>query len=60
MSSDPTFLVLGEGSLVMFFLLCVFVLSGSFLEKKKSPVGHETGVVILIGLVISYIFYAED
>lgn len=49
----------------MLFYLCflslmfVFFFGAAAIEKYKPSVGHETGLTVLIGLVISYIFWVS-
>lgn len=60
MSDSTDFATFGEGSIVILFLLLIYVISGTFLEKKKVPFGHETGVVIILGFLISYLAFEKD
>ena len=46
---------------VIFVMLMIYVIVGSFMEHKHSPFGHETGVALVAGLIISAIVhYAID
>ena len=44
--------------LIIFSLLIIYIIVGSFMEHKKALVGHETGVAILTGLLVSGIAWA--
>jgi len=50
--------ILSVASLIIFALLSLYVIAGSYMEHKKSPVGHETGVAILAGFLVSLIAWA--
>lgn len=53
MSQEHT--IASIATIIIFLLLVVYVIGGSFSEKKKFVVGHETGLAILIGFLISLI-----
>jgi NhaP-type Na+/H+ or K+/H+ antiporter len=42
---------------VIFVMLMIYVIVGSFMEHKHSPFGHETGVALVAGLIISSIVH---
>jgi hypothetical protein len=42
-------------SIIVFVLLLFYIIGGSYIEKKKFIVGHETGVAIIIGFMISLV-----
>jgi len=42
----------------MFTMLLLYIVVGSFMEKLHLPVCHETGVMILIGIAVSFIIKA--
>ena len=44
--------------IVIFVLLAIYVIVGSFMEHKHFIIGHETGVAIITGLIVSSITYA--
>jgi NhaP-type Na+/H+ or K+/H+ antiporter len=44
----------------VFLLILIYVIFGSFLEKKHSPIFHETGIAIVIGFLLSLIAYSYD
>ncbi|CDW88691.1 sodium hydrogen exchanger [Stylonychia lemnae] len=50
--------LLSVASIIIFVLLGIYVILGSFMEHKKAPVGHETGVAILTGFLVSLIAWA--
>lgn len=35
-------------------MLLAYIFAGTFLEQKKPVVGHEAGLIILLGVAISY------
>lgn len=47
-------------SIIIFILLSLYVILGSFMEHKKFIVGHETGVAIIAGFIISLIAWAAN
>lgn len=40
-------------------VLIFFALVGSYMEVKKFKFGHETTVIIVVGMIISYIEYID-
>ena len=36
-------------------MLIIYSLIGSYMEKKKPPIFHETGIIIIIGIIIGAI-----
>ena len=46
--------------MILLTLLMIYTVLGLYIEKKKPIVGHETGVVIVIGMIISFIFLAYE
>jgi len=40
-------------SVSIFFVLILYIILGSFMEHKKVKFGHETGVALIAGLIIS-------
>ena len=40
-------------------MLILYSLIGSYMEKAKPPIFHETGVIILIGITISFIIHSQ-
>ena len=50
--------LLSVSSIIIFVLLALYVIIGSFMEHKKTPVGHETGVAIVAGFLVSLIAWA--
>lgn len=43
--------------MIIFVMLMLYVILGSFMEHKETPFGHETGVALLAGLIISAIIH---
>lgn len=41
--------------MIIFALLVVYSIMGAYIDKKRPLLGHETGVVILMGVGISYL-----
>ena len=54
------FAIMGEGSIVIFILLLIYVITGSIIEKKQIPFGHETGAVIIVGVLLSYLAFTNE
>jgi L-cystine uptake protein TcyP (sodium:dicarboxylate symporter family) len=44
-------------SMLAFTLILVFVVGGGFMEHKKSPFGNETGIALVMGLLISVMLH---
>jgi NhaP-type Na+/H+ or K+/H+ antiporter len=44
----------------VFFIIIIYIILGSFLEKKNSPLFHETGIAIIIGFLLSLTFYLKE
>jgi NhaP-type Na+/H+ or K+/H+ antiporter len=42
---------------IIFIMLMIYVIVGSYMEHKHAPFGHETGVAIVLGLIISSIIH---
>lgn len=49
-----------HGLIVVLSTLVLYVLIGSFMEMMHFPVGHETGVIIIVGIVISIVTTVID
>ncbi len=45
---------------VIFVMLMVYVIIGGFMEHKKAGFGHETGVALVFGLIISASVHYAD
>ena len=43
--------------MIIFIMLMLYVILGTFMEYKSTPLGHETGVALAFGLVISAIIH---
>ena len=46
--------------IVVLFLLILYGAAGLFIEKTKLIVGHESGIVLIIGAGISLLFFMSD
>lgn len=44
-----------EGILTLSIVLLIYALIGSFIDQKKPCIGHETGIILLLGGVTSFI-----
>ena len=44
-------------AIIVFVLLLLYVVVGGFIESRKLPFGHETGVAILAGMAVSLIVW---
>ena len=44
-------------AMIIFALLLAYVIGGSFIEVKHPPIGHETGIAILMGFLVSLLFF---
>lgn len=42
-------------SLIIFLLLLIYIVGGSYMEHKHCLFGHETGIAILLGMLVSLI-----
>ena len=51
--------IISEAATVIFILLIIYVLSASFIEHYSIPFGHETGIVVMIGIIISFVTQYE-
>lgn len=43
--------------MIIFVMLMLYVILGTFMEIKETPFGHETGVALVLGLIISAIVH---
>jgi NhaP-type Na+/H+ or K+/H+ antiporter len=48
-----------SGAIIIMIVLFFYMFMGSILEKYHVIVGHEAGLVIIFGMLISYIAYAS-
>ncbi len=49
-----------KGLFILFaIMLTLYSLIGSYMEKRKPPIFHETGIIILIGITVSYIIHFQ-
>lgn len=44
-------------SIIIFVLLVIYIIGGTYMEHKHSPFGHETGIAITLGFLISLTLY---
>ncbi len=49
--------LLSAAGITIFILLIIYIVAGAFIEAKHPPFGHETGLVILLGFLISLIAF---
>lgn len=42
---------------VIFVMLMLYVIIGTYMEHKHASFGHETGVALVVGLIISAIVH---
>lgn len=49
--------VVSLDSFIAFALLLLYVIGGSFMEHKKFPLGHETSIALMAGLLISLMLH---
>ena len=47
------------GIMVMMGMLVFYSIIGTYMEKVKPPIGHETGIIILLGIIISIIVVTQ-
>ena len=43
--------------LIIFLMLMLYIVLGTYMEHKRTPFGHETGVALAAGLIISAIVH---
>jgi len=48
-------IVISTATIIIFLLLIIYIIGGAFIEKKHCIVGHETGIAILLGFLVSFI-----
>ena len=48
------------GIILFLFILITYIVVGSWMEKKHFKFGHETGMIIVVGIVISLIIEIYD
>ena len=46
--------------MIFLTLLMIYTILGLYMEKKKPIIGHETGIIIVLGMIISFIFRATE
>jgi len=47
-------------SIIIFVLLLIYIIGGTFMEHKHAPFGHETGIAITLGFLISLSLYETE
>ena len=50
----------GLATFIVFSLILAYIVGGSILEVKKSLIGHETSIAIILGFLISLIVMKVD
>ena len=58
MSSDSHFFPVG--ALIMLLMMVLYALLGVTIEKYHFPVGHESGIAIMVGGILSYLLWTND
>lgn len=43
------------GAMIIFLMFIVYMVAGTLVESRKWIVGHEAGVVIIIGMILSFL-----
>ena len=43
------------GIIIFLFILITYIVVGSWMEKKHFKFGHETGMIIVVGILISLV-----
>ena len=46
--------------MVFLAMLIFYTVVGLYMEKVKPPIGHETGVIVLLGMSISFVIQAVN
>lgn len=46
---------ISTGAIVVFVMLIIYMVSGTLLEHNGAIIGHEAGVVILVGMALSFL-----
>ena len=47
--------IFSVGAIVIMIIIILYMIIGSWLEHRHSLIGHESGIIILIGIAISFI-----
>ncbi len=45
------------GTIIIFSLLLIYAIGGAYMEKIHCPFGHETGLAIITGFLVSLLIY---
>jgi len=48
------------GMMIAFLIILMYVVGGSYLEHRKLPVFHETGIALIIGFAISLLCFLTN
>lgn len=48
-------LLMSVGAITIMLIIITYMIIGSWLEHKHALVGHESGIIILVGIAISFI-----
>ena len=43
--------------MILLLFLAMFFIVEAFMEKKKFVIGHTTGIIVIMGILISYLFH---
>ena len=46
--------IFSSGAIIIFLMFITYMIIGALLEKNKCIIGHEAGIIILIGGFISF------
>lgn len=46
--------IFSSGAIVIFVMFILYMVIGALLEMNHSIIGHESGIIILIGMLISF------
>ena len=52
--------IVAIGTIFMIVLMMVYLLFHVVIEKKRWMFGHESGIVLILGMAVSYIYYSAD
>jgi hypothetical protein len=48
-----------EASFVILIMIVAFIIAAQIIERKNLSMGHETGVVMILGLIVSLTQYSR-
>ena len=52
--------ILANGMIVILIFLILYSYFGLVIEKYKPPCGHEAAIVIILGMIVSFLVYEQD